>query len=67
VAASILDPRRVPTAELAGLYKERWEIAVAIAELKSQLRGARVVLRFKLPGAGAPGGLGPAAGAFRHA
>jgi Insertion element 4 transposase N-terminal/Transposase DDE domain len=49
VLTSILDPRRAPAAELAALYHERWEIEVALAELKTQLRGARVVLRSKTP------------------
>jgi Insertion element 4 transposase N-terminal/Transposase DDE domain len=47
VVTSILDPQRAPAAELAALYHERWEIEVALAELKTQLRGARVVLRSK--------------------
>jgi hypothetical protein len=49
VVTTILDPRRAPAAELAALYHERWEIEVALAELKTQLRGARVVLRSKTP------------------
>jgi IS4 transposase len=49
VVTSILDPQRAPAAELAALYHERWEIEVALAEQKSQLRGARVVLRSKTP------------------
>jgi hypothetical protein len=44
-----LDPAAAPAAELAALYHERWEIAGALAELKTQLRGARVVLRGKTP------------------
>jgi hypothetical protein len=46
---TILDPARAPAAELAALYHERWEIEGALAELKTQLRGARVVLRSKTP------------------
>ena len=46
---TILDPKRAPAAELAALYHERWEIEGALAELKTQLRGARVVLRSKTP------------------
>ena len=39
-----------PAAELAALYHERWEIEGALAELKTHLRGARmVVLRSKTP------------------
>jgi hypothetical protein len=49
VVTSILDPNQAPAAELAALYHERWEIEVALAELKTQLRGARVVLRSKTP------------------
>jgi transposase IS4-like protein/DDE family transposase len=46
---TILDPTQAPAAELAALYHERWEIEGALAELKTQLRGARVVLRSKAP------------------
>jgi hypothetical protein len=46
---TLLDPAQAPAAELAALYHERWEIAGALAELKTQLRGARVVLRSKTP------------------
>ena len=46
---TILDPARAPAAELAALYHERWEIEGALAELKTQLRGARAALRSKTP------------------
>jgi IS4 transposase len=46
---TILDPAAAPAAELAALYHERWEIEGALAELKTHLRGARVVLRSKTP------------------
>ena len=49
VVTTILDPQRAPAAELAALYHERWEIEGALAELKTQLRGARAVLRSKTP------------------
>ncbi len=49
VLTTILDPNQAPAAELAALYHERWEIEVALAELKTGLRGARVVLRSKTP------------------
>jgi Insertion element 4 transposase N-terminal/Transposase DDE domain len=49
LVSSILDPADAPAAELAALYHERWEIEGALAELKTQLRGARVVLRSKTP------------------
>ncbi len=36
--------------ELAGLiYRARWEIETALDELKTHLRGARIVLRSKTP------------------
>jgi Transposase DDE domain len=47
---TLLDPAQAPAAELAALYHERWEIEGALTELKTQLRGARVVLRSKTPG-----------------
>jgi Transposase DDE domain len=49
VVTTILDPQRAPAAELAALYHERWEIEVALAELKTGLRGVRAVLRSKTP------------------
>jgi hypothetical protein len=49
LVTTILDEAKVPAAELAALYHERWEIEGALAELKTQLRGARVVLRSKTP------------------
>jgi hypothetical protein len=47
LVTTILDPAQAPAAELAALYHERWEIEGALAELKTQLRGAQVVLRSK--------------------
>jgi hypothetical protein len=49
LVTTILDAAKAPAAELAALYHERWEIEGALAELKTQLRGARVVLRSKTP------------------
>lgn len=49
LVTTILDPAAAPAAELAALYHERWEIEGALAELKTQLRGARMVLRSKTP------------------
>jgi hypothetical protein len=46
---TILDPEEAPAAELAALYHERWEIETALDELKTHLRGARIVLRSKTP------------------
>jgi Transposase DDE domain len=49
LVTTILDPAQAPATELAALYHERWEIEGALAELKTQLRGAQVVLRSKTP------------------
>src|SRR5690349_9355351 len=49
LVTTLLDPAGAPAAELAALYHERWEIEGALAELKTHLRGARVVLRSKTP------------------
>ena len=42
-------PAQAPAVELAALYSERWEIEGALDELKTHLRGARIVLRSKTP------------------
>lgn len=49
LVTSILDAQQAPARELAALYHERWEIETTLDELKSHLRGARVVLRSKTP------------------
>ena len=46
---TILDPAQAPAEELAALYHERWEIETALDELKTHLRGAKIVLRSKTP------------------
>lgn len=46
---TILDPKQAPAKELAALYQERWEIETALDELKTHLRGAKIVLRSKTP------------------
>jgi hypothetical protein len=46
---SLLDPAQAPAAELAALYHQRREIETALAELKTHLRGAKIVLRSKTP------------------
>jgi Transposase DDE domain len=46
---TILDPEKAPAQELAALYHERWEIESALDELKTHLRGARIVLREPRP------------------
>jgi hypothetical protein len=49
LATTILDATKAPASELAALYHERWEIETAFDELKTHLRGARIVLRSKTP------------------
>ena len=49
LATTILDHQRAPARELAALYHDRWEIETAFDELKTHLRGARIVLRSKTP------------------
>ena len=49
VVTTILEPERAPAAELAALYHERWELETALDELKTHLRGAKIVLRSKTP------------------
>ncbi len=46
---TILDPDKAPAKELAALYHERWEIETAFDELKTHLRGSKIVLRSKTP------------------
>lgn len=49
LVTTILDPEKAPALDLAALYHERWEIETALDELKTHLRGARIVLRSKTP------------------
>jgi hypothetical protein len=46
---TILDHIKAPAEELAALYHERWEIETALDELKTHLRGSRIILRSKMP------------------
>lgn len=46
---TILDHAVTPAQELAALYHERWEIETALDELKTHLRGSKIVLRSKTP------------------
>lgn len=46
---TMTDPASAPARELAALYHERWEIENAFDELKTHLRGRRLVLRSKTP------------------
>jgi hypothetical protein len=49
LVTTLQDPTAAPAADLAALYHERWEIETALDELKTHLRGAKVVLRSKTP------------------
>ncbi len=49
LVTTIADHAKAPATELAALYHERWEIETAFDELKTHLRGARIVLRSKTP------------------
>lgn len=49
LVTTMLDPSEGPAEELAALYPERWEIETALDELKTHLRGAKIVLRCKTP------------------
>lgn len=49
LVTTVLDPVQAPALELAALYPERWEIETTFGELKTHLRGPRVVLRSKTP------------------
>jgi hypothetical protein len=49
LVTSVLDEHQAPALELAALYHERWEIEAAFDELKTHLRGRKIVLRSKTP------------------
>jgi hypothetical protein len=49
LVTTILDPAQAPANELAALYHERWEIEAVLGELKTHLRGSKIVLRSKTP------------------
>lgn len=49
VITSILDPSQATAEELAALYHERWEIEIALGELKTRLIGRDVILRSQKP------------------
>ena len=49
LVTTIRDHDKAPAAQLAALYHERWEIETALDELKTHLRGAKIVLRSKTP------------------
>jgi hypothetical protein len=46
---TLLDPGQAPAKELAALYAQRWQVETTFDELKTHLRGARVVLRSRTP------------------
>ena len=46
---NIVAADQAPAEELAALYPQRWEIELAFDELKTHLRGGRVVMRSKNP------------------
>lgn len=46
---SILDPWKAPAMELAKLYGTRWTIETSFGELKTRLRGSRVIIKSKKP------------------
>jgi hypothetical protein len=45
----MLDHAKTPATELAALYHDRWEIETTFDELKTHLRGSRIILRSKTP------------------
>jgi hypothetical protein len=49
LVSNVLEPSAAPAIQLAALYHERWEIENALDELKTHLRGPRIVLRSKTP------------------
>jgi Insertion element 4 transposase N-terminal/Transposase DDE domain len=49
IITTLLDPRTAPALELAALYARRWGIETALGELKTQLKGAGVLLRSQKP------------------
>ncbi len=49
LVTTILDHQKAPATQLAALYHERWEIETALDELKTHLRGSKIVLRSRTP------------------
>jgi hypothetical protein len=49
VLTSMVDPKRFPAVEIAALYHQRWEIELAIDDLKNEQRDAALTLRSKTP------------------
>jgi hypothetical protein len=49
LVTTLLDYEQAPAVELAALYHDRWEIETTFDELKTHLRGSRIILRSKTP------------------
>lgn len=49
LVTSILDPQKASALELASVYTQRWEIESVFDEMKTHLKGARMLLRSKVP------------------
>lgn len=49
VITTLLSPRSATAMQLAQLYAERWSIETSLQEIKTRLRGRRVMLRSHLP------------------
>ena len=49
LVTTILDPELAPARELAALYHERWEVESTLDEVKTHLRGIKMILRSKTP------------------
>ena len=49
LVTTVLDPDEAPARELAALYHLRWDVETALDELKTHLRGRKIVLRSKTP------------------
>jgi hypothetical protein len=49
LVTTIMDSEQAPAGEMAALYHERWEVETALDELKTHLRGSKIVLRSKTP------------------
>jgi hypothetical protein len=49
VITTLLSPRSATAREMAALYAQRWSIESALLEIKSQLRGNRILLRSRIP------------------
>jgi hypothetical protein len=49
LVTTVLDPAEAPAEKLAALYAQRWEVETALDELKTHLRGSKIILRSKTP------------------